>query len=746
MPFDNTGTGLAAADTQAAIAELAAGGLVDTDDQDLSLSGTTLQITDGASVDLSTIIPPGGTDDQEASEVPFDNTGTGLAAADTQAAIAELAAGGLVDTDDQGLSLSGTMLQIDDGTGVDLAPLISSSGHDNQRLDFNESTGTLKIENGNIVNLSSLTDADSDPENEIDVTRKHGLLVGDDGIIDGLIGTADGQVAKWDAALGNWVAGTDEVGGGSGSSVWGDITDGINYNDGNVSIGQNSPGHLPDASQYFTVSGGVTDGDFGAIEIKGRQNTIGMPIGRFGFLSLSNIGSTFEIARIEARISDGAQFRGDLGFFTMNGSDGTDASLQERMTIKRTGNVGIGVINPTSKLEVDGIIRSTTLMGSGDRNVVADVDGNLKIGAIGGSSLWMVNDDGIYFDGGYVGIGIDNPVTNLDIFSRRSNPLSLETFASQNWISYNNSNGYIGYTGIFNGANDMDFGTGVLNTIGKVHLVTGASPKLTLIPNGNVGIGTINPTANLHLIGNSNLNKPLLKLEEEGNDYARLEFKNTESDAFWHVAGVGEDGFGSGQNSKINFYFKNDQGAGNRMTITGDGRVGVNTSNPSARLTIYQDGQDVGNGLSFSDGGPNDDWHITHGYGLRFHYGSTLKALINASTGAFTVSSDRRLKKDIEPLPSVLDKVSLLKPSTYVYKSDTTKTKTLGLIAQDVQPLFPELVSKSDGDGMLGVNYSGFSVVALRAIQEQQFIIEEQSEKISNLEERLRRLEARIGK
>ncbi|WP_437439950.1 tail fiber domain-containing protein [Maribacter dokdonensis] len=182
------------------------------------------------------------------------------------------------------------------------------------------------------------------------------------------------------------------------------------------------------------------------------------------------------------------------------------------------------------------------------------------------------------------------------------------------------------------------------------------------------------------------------------------------------------------------------------MTITGDGRVGINTSNPSARLTIYQDGQAVGNGLSFSDGSLNEDWHITHGYGLRFHYGSTLKALINASTGAFTVSSDRRLKKDIEPLPSVLDKVSLLKPSTYVYKSDTTKTKTLGLIAQDVQPLFPELVSKSDGDGMLGVNYSGFSVVALRAIQEQQFIIEEQSEKISNLEERLRRLEARIGK
>lgn len=225
-----------------------------------------------------------------------------------------------------------------------------------------------------------------------------------------------------------------------------------------------------------------------------------------------------------------------------------------------------------------------------------------------------------------------------------------------------------------------------------------------------------------------------------------MEFKNTESDAFWHVAGVGEDGFGSGSNSKINFYFNNDQGAGNRMTITGDGRVGVNTSNPSARLTIYQDGQDVGNGLSFSDGGPNEDWHITHGFALRFHYGGILKGLINANTGAYVVGSDRRLKTDIEPLPSVLDKVALLEPSTYVYKADTTGTKTLGLIAQDVKPIFPELVTESEGDGLLGINYSGFGVVAIKAIQEQQAIIDKQEKRILKLEERLVRLEAIIEK
>ncbi|MDO6818314.1 hypothetical protein Q4597_03995, partial [Zobellia sp. 1_MG-2023] len=106
VPYDNAGSGLTAGNVQEALDELVASGTggadADADPtneiQDISLSGTNLSITDGSTIDLSAIIPPGGTDDQNASEVPFDNAGTGLAAADTQAAIEELAAGGLVDT------------------------------------------------------------------------------------------------------------------------------------------------------------------------------------------------------------------------------------------------------------------------------------------------------------------------------------------------------------------------------------------------------------------------------------------------------------------------------------------------------------------------------------------------------------------------------------------------------------------------------------------------------------------------
>ncbi|MGB2758786.1 MAG: tail fiber domain-containing protein [Maribacter stanieri] len=812
VPFDNTGTSLAAGDTQAAIAELAAGGLVDTDDQDLSLSGTILQITDGASVDLSPIIPPGGTDDQEASEVPFDNTGTGLAAADTQAAIAELATGGMVDTDDQSLSLSGTMLQIDDGTGVDLAPLISSSGHDNQRLDFNESTGTLKIENGNAVNLSSLTDADSDPENEIDVTRNHGLLVGDDGIIDGLVGTADGQVAKWDAALGSWVAGTDEVGGGEGSSLWSENEGDIYFDSGNVGIGLADPNAIHQIhtnsyqsnSIYTTVDSGDGSND-------------GMYVGLINDLGL---GFTATITNQE---------NGPLRL----GTNGTG-----RLIITNDGNVGIGTLTPSAKFHVDGDIRSSGLAGLGERNVVADADGNLMIGGTSGSSssLWSENGSNIYYNGGNVGIGTETPSSPLEIITNSDSPIQIEstrgdgngwirfnkpsgrigyvgmygvngekdiemgtagdnstgnlhltiggepkfTLTSNGnvgigtktpsspleivsnsdspiliestrgdgngWIRFNKPSGRIGYVGMYgaNGAKDIEIGTTGDNTTGKLNLTMGGAPKLTVVPNGSVGIGNRNPEGALHILNNSSLTKPLLKLEEEGNDFARLELTNNASGgAFWHVAGLPSS---TATNAKLNFYFRNASGGADRMTITGNGQVGINTSNPSARLTINQAGQEVGTGLSFSDGTANKDWHITHGFSLRFHYGAELRGFINANTGAYTAASDKRLKSEIRELPDVLERVSLLRPSSYFFKADKSRTRAIGFVAQEVQPLFPELVSESGDDDILGVNYAGFSVVALRAIQEQQAIINKQEKRILKLEERLVRLEAIIEK
>ncbi len=123
----------------------------DTDDQTLSLSGTNLTITDGNTVDLSSIDTDTDTDDQTLSlsgtnlSITDGNT-VDLSAIDT-------------DTDDQTLSLSGSDLSITDGNTVDLSVIDTDT--DDQTLSL---TGTnLSIADGNTVDLSSI-DTDTDDQ------------------------------------------------------------------------------------------------------------------------------------------------------------------------------------------------------------------------------------------------------------------------------------------------------------------------------------------------------------------------------------------------------------------------------------------------------------------------------------------------------------------------------------------------------------------------------------------------------
>lgn len=176
-----------------------------------------------------------------------------------------------------------------------------------------------------------------------------------------------------------------------------------------------------------------------------------------------------------------------------------------------------------------------------------------------------------------------------------------------------------------------------------------------------------------------------------------------------------------------------------RMTITGDGNLGINGS-PTARLHIFQGSQAVGAGLRFDDGTTNSDWDITHGYGLRFHYGGILKGVISASTGAYIQSSDENLKSNIRDANPVLSKIKKLHPKTYIYKGKSNREKTIGFLAQEVNLIFPELVEYSEKDNLYGIDYSAFSVVAIQAIKEQQKIIEAQQDQINDLKEMVQTL------
>jgi len=110
-------------------------------------------------------------------------------------------------------------------------------------------------------------------------------------------------------------------------------------------------------------------------------------------------------------------------------------------------------------------------------------------------------------------------------------------------------------------------------------------------------------------------------------------------------------------------------------------------------------------------------------------------------TGTISDVSDRRLKADIKPLSargSMLQEVLGLPLYSFVMKADSEQRIEFGVMGQDLQRVFPELVTRSNGspEGYLAVNYLGLIAPILGAIQEQQAIIDRQQRQIDLLMEK----------
>lgn len=115
-------------------------------------------------------------------------------------------------------------------------------------------------------------------------------------------------------------------------------------------------------------------------------------------------------------------------------------------------------------------------------------------------------------------------------------------------------------------------------------------------------------------------------------------------------------------------------------------------------------------------------------------------ATVYAGDGDFTgnmtiggdvfVNSDARLKANIVSLGSTLAKLLLVDGKTYTMKKDGKQK--IGLLAQDIKNVFPELVSEDDHE-MLAVNYQGLIPILINALKEQ-------DAKISRLEQLTKQL------
>lgn len=172
------------------------------------------------------------------------------------------------------------------------------------------------------------------------------------------------------------------------------------------------------------------------------------------------------------------------------------------------------------------------------------------------------------------------------------------------------------------------------------------------------------------------------------------------------------------------------------FNINDDGRVSIGAvSNTASVLNIKQSLNKGGIRLE-NHNGPAYNVHVNDNSDYTWALvGTTGSAYLDSSDGfKFVNSSDKRLKRNIKPYNTkVLDKISMLVPCTYSFKDDKTNSRSFGMIAQEVEKVFPELVH-TGGNGYKALAYSDFGLLAIKAIQEQQQIISDLQERIAELE------------
>jgi endosialidase-like protein len=143
------------------------------------------------------------------------------------------------------------------------------------------------------------------------------------------------------------------------------------------------------------------------------------------------------------------------------------------------------------------------------------------------------------------------------------------------------------------------------------------------------------------------------------------------------------------------------------MTLNGsDGNVGIGTTSPNYKLEV----------------------------------GGDINAMGAVRSNGAALFSDLRFKKNISTLPNALSRIRELRGVTYYWKTDEfperkfNNERQIGFIAQELETIFPELVS-TGRDGYKGVDYARLTPVLVEAIKQQQTELENQQNEIKELRE-----------
>jgi trimeric autotransporter adhesin len=106
---------------------------------------------------------------------------------------------------------------------------------------------------------------------------------------------------------------------------------------------------------------------------------------------------------------------------------------------------------------------------------------------------------------------------------------------------------------------------------------------------------------------------------------------------------------------------------------------------------------------------------------------------------AYYYSSDRRLKSNIRALDNSLEKIIQL--NGYSFDWNATGKKDIGVIAQEVEAVFPEAVRTNPITGMKAVEYGNLVAPLIEALKTQQHQIDTQSLQIQELQKKISQLQ-----
>jgi len=440
-------------------------------------------------------------------------------------------------------------------------------------------------------------------------------------------------------------------------------------------------------------------------------------------------------------------------------------------------NVGIGTTTPADKLTVE---TANNSYGITHRSTTGNILSTRIGGTTAGIGTFSPTDMRIFSGGisrmiisqatGEVFIGTDD-ISN-------GNKLFVRTAPGNPGITHSDGNITLS---TFTGGTQPFAYIGTQSNHALSFYTNNSPSQAILLPNGNFGIGNISPAYKLDVTGSVRTTGNI-RSESNGEFFGSVGIgTSATAGTGLFVAKSSEAIRIDGNQSFISFYngpaYKGylwNKGADDMELGTG----GTNTNGKlflsikgTPYLTLQSNGQVSvagdpapylspafsvrGNGI-LGLTGVSVEWTIkplnyngSDAPGPRlFLYGNGfLRAYLDAD-GDWNSVSDRSFKENIQQYKPVLEGLKKLQVSTYYLKHNSPGKKSFGFIAQNVAEYFPEIVSSfqdKDGTKKMGIAYTKIGVLAIKAIQEQQVIIETQQKKIEELEKRLESLEKRFN-